>query len=47
MMEDGFQYGGHYVAKGFGWVAFAGMTMWDLYDHHRTVYQTSRDEAAA
>jgi len=39
MMEEGFQYGGRYVARGFGWVAFAGMTAWDLYDHHRTVSQ--------
>jgi len=39
MMEEGFQYGGRYVARGFGWVAFAGMTMRDLYDHHRTVSQ--------
>ena len=26
-------------ARGFGWLAFAGLTAWDLDDHHRTVTQ--------
>jgi len=39
LMEEGFQYGGRYVARGFGWVAFVGFGVWDLYDHHRTVSQ--------
>jgi hypothetical protein len=32
---------GRYASRGLGWVVFAGFTVWDLYDHHRTVSQNT------
>lgn len=39
MMEEGMMYAGRAVARGFGGIAFAAGTAWDLYDHQRTVSQ--------
>lgn len=39
MLEEGMLYAGRGAARGFGGIAFAVMTGWDLYDHQRTVAQ--------
>jgi hypothetical protein len=39
LLEDGMRMGGRYVVRGLGWWIAAGMTAWDVADHHRTVQQ--------
>jgi hypothetical protein len=41
LMEDSMYYGGRTAARGLGWVVFAGFTVWDVYDHYRTVSQNT------
>lgn len=41
MIENGMMYAGRTAARGFGGIAFALFTGWDLYDHHRTVSQNA------
>ena len=39
MMEQSMMYGARQAGRGYGWLGFTAVTVWDVYDHHRTVSQ--------
>jgi len=39
MMQQGMVYGSRQAGRGYGWLAFTAVSVWDIYDHHRTVSQ--------
>lgn len=39
MMEQSLMYGSRQAGRSYGWLAFTAFSIWDIYDHHRTVSQ--------